>query len=302
MAALISRLFLILVAAIGPSAAFAAQRTYERQLNAPTGGRLTFSTDVGSVAVVGHDAPDVVIHAKLHGAQSFLARFHISVERTSSGVRISAHTAHRDWFDWFQFTPDRVRFVLEVPRDYPIDLHTSGGNLDVQGLSAPVRGMTEGGGIIVRNVAGAINMHTSGGSIKAHGLEGPTKLTTSGGGIDVSDSLGDLDLRTSGGDIRIKNQDGMVYARTSGGSIRAELSGNRGVTLTTSGGGITLLLPQNTRASIEAQSSGGGVTSDFSLSTVQLSTGNHLLGTIGGGGPPIHLHTSGGGIHLAREK
>jgi hypothetical protein len=293
---------LVMATSLGTSVALAAQRTYDNRLSAPPGGRLTFNSDVGSVAVVGRDAPEVVIHAELHGSESFLAGLHISAELTPTGVTISAHSIHGSRGDWFDSVPKRVRFAVEVPRDYPVDLWTSGGHLDVRDLSASVGATTSGGGAFVQNVTGAVNVHTSGGSIEAQHLKGPVEFSSSGGGIDVTDSTGDLDLRTSGGDIRIQDVEGRVHAATSGASIRAELRANRGISLTTSGGAITLLLPHNTHASIDAESGGGRVTCDFPLSAAQIAASSHLLGAIGGGGEPISLRTSGGSIHLAPEK
>lgn len=298
-----ARLLVILVAALCSSAALAAQRSYDKKLDAPPGGRLTLDADVGSVVVVGRDAPEVVIHADLEGSDSFLDGFRISTQQTSSGVTVSARTAHDDWFgwfSWFNFGSTHVRFDLEVPRGYPVDLRTSGGRIDVRDLSANVRARTSGGGVVVQDVSGTINAHTSGGSIEAERLNGPARLTTSGGGIAVTDSTGDLYVRTSGGSIHIQNEDGRVDGHTSGGGIRAQLRANRGVTLATSGGGITLLLPQDTHAAIEAATSGGRVTSDFPVTTTQFAS-NDLRGAIGGGGPPISLHTSGGSIHIEPE-
>lgn len=308
MATSTAKFMVLLAAMLGTSAALAAQKTYDRRLNAPPGGQLIFDANVGSVTVTGHDAPEVVVHGELEGSESFLARFHISTEQTASGVKVSAHMAHSGWFDWFNwfnwfnFGSDRVRFAIEVPRDYPVELRTSGGDIDVESLSASVRGETSGGDIRLQDVAGTANVHTSGGDIDAERLDGAARLTSSGGDIHVADSTGDLDLRTSGGGIRIQNDDGSVHAHTSGGSIRAQLRANRGISLSTSGGSITLLLPQNVHASIDAETSGGGVTSDFSLSTTRIASGEHLLGTIGGGGAPISLQTSGGSIHLEPDE
>ena len=295
-----ARLLLIIAASLGTSVALAAHRTYDNRLNAPQGGQLTFDADVGSVTVVGRDSPEVIVHADLDASESFLSDFHISAERTASGVTISARRSHHDWFGWFNFNfgSTRVRFTVEVPRDYPVHLQTAGGNLEVRDLNASVRGATSGGGIRVQNVTGTIDLHSSGGSIDAQRLEGPSKLSTSGGSIDVADSTGDLDLRTSGGSIHIRDDDGRVDAHTSGGSVSAELRANRGVDLSTSGGSITVRLPQDMRATIDAETSGGRVSSDFPV-TSTFSTGSaHLQGTIGGGGPTIDLHTSGGDIRL----
>ena len=299
-----ARLLLIIVAALGTSAALAAQKTYDKRLEAPPGGRLTFDADVGSVVLVGRDSPEVVIHADVQGSASFVAGFRISAEQNSSGVTVAAHTSHRDWFgwsDWFNFGSTRVRFDLQVPRGYPVELRTSGGRIDVRGLTASVRAATSGGSVAVQDVTGTVDAHTSGGSIEAERLNGPTRLTTSGGGIAVTDSTGDLDVHTSGGSIQIRNVDGRVAAHTSGGGIRVELRANRGVTLGTAGGSITLRLPRDAHGSLEAATSGGRVTSDFPLTTTRTAAGNDLRGSIGGGGPPISLHTSGGSIHIEPE-
>jgi hypothetical protein len=297
----ITRLATILTALLTASIALAAQSTYDKTLDAPAGGRLTFDSDVGSVSVVGSDGHQVTVHAELEGADSSLRRLHIDAEQTPSGVTVSARMERNGWLDWFDFGSIRVHFDVRVPRDYPIDLRTSGGDLDMRDLNAAVDARTSGGGISLQNVDGRAHAHTSGGGIRAERLAGPADLSTSGGSIEVTDSTGDLELHTSGGGIRIQNDDGKVDADTSGGSIRAQLRSNRGIRLVTSGGGITLLLPQNTHASIEAGTSGGGVTSGFSVTTTQFGAKDHLQGTIGGGGPSVYLHTSGGSIRLEPE-
>ena len=293
-----ARLMVIIAATLGTSVALAAQRTYDKRLNAPPGGGLTFQADVGSVSVVGRDAREVVIHADLEGSQSFLADFHITAEQTPSGVTILARKTHEDWFNT---GPTRVRFTIEVPRDYPVDLRTSGGGLDLRDLNAAVRAATSGGGVMVQNVAGKVNVHTSGGSVDAERLQGSSELSTSGGHIDVTDSTGDLDLNTSGGGIQIRDDDGKVDAHTSGGSIRAQLRANHGINLSTSGGSIIVLLPEGIHASVDAETTAGRVTSDFPLSATQVTDRSHLRGAIGGGGAPISLHTSAGDIRLERR-
>jgi len=270
-------LIAIVAATFVTSVAFAAQRTYDKRLDAPPGGQLTFRADVGSVAVVGGDAPEVVVHADIEGSASFLSDFHISAEQTPAGVTVLARKTHSGWSDT---GPTRVRFTIEVPRNYPVDLDTSGGGLDVRNLKAAVHATTSGGSVLVQSVAGTVKAHTSGGR------------------IDVADSTGDLDLDTSGGGIILQDDDGKVRAHTSGGSIRAQLRLNDGISLSTSGGSIMLLLPPDTRASVDAETTAGRVTSDFPISGVQTDDRDHVHGTIGGGGAPISLHTSAGNIRL----
>ncbi len=293
------RLVVAVAATLVTSVALAAHRSYDRQVSAPPGGRLTFQTNVGSVNVVGGQAPEVIVHADLEGSESFLARVHISVGQSGSGVTVSARADHRGWFHWFQFEANRVRFTVQVPGDYPVDVRTSGGDLHVRDLNAAVRASTSGGDAVVRNVAGGVTVHSSGGDIEAEHLNGATELSSSGGDIRIADSKGDLDLESSGGDIHLRNDEGRVHAVSSGGDIRANLPVNQGIRLRTGGGDITLLLPQNTPASIDAESDGGSVTSDLKMGALQMVSGSHLRGEVGGGGPPIDLQASGGDIHLA---
>jgi hypothetical protein len=291
---------MILAATLGTSVTLAAQRTFDKRIDAPPGGQLTFDADVGSISVVGGDGSQVIVHGDLQGSQSYLDRFHISVEQTASGVTISAKTDHSTIFDWFSFgwNWSRVDFTVEVPRNYPVDLRTAGGGLEVRNLSAWVRGKTSGGSIHVQNIAGNVNAHTSGGGITAERLNGSANLSTSGGSIGVTDSAGELSLDTSGGGIRIQNDDGKVDAHTSGGSIQAQLRTNDGITLETSGGSISLRLPRDIHASIDAETSGGDVTSNLPVTTTGTVSSDRLHGETAGGGPPIYLRTSGGSIRI----
>ena len=285
---------MIVALSFAASASFAAGQSFDKRFDAPPGGRLTLETDVGSVIVVGRDTREVVIHAEMSDSD----HLQIAAEQNASGVSVTGHATQHSWFDWLLFSSTRVRFTIAVPRDYPVELKTSGGSLDVRSLTASVKGKTAGGSITVRDVTGPIDAHTSGGNIDAERINGSTQLGTSGGSIEIDDSRGDLDVHTSGGSIDLKSRDGRVKADTSGGSVHAEVRINRGVDLSTSGGSITLLLPENASASIDAKTSGGRVESELLLSSTELAEHAHLRGAINGGGEPVVLRTSGGSIHV----
>ncbi len=289
----------VLVAALLlTSVASAAQSTFDRRLSAPPGGHLTFTTAVGSVTVIGRPAQQVIVHAELQGSKSFLARVHIRTEQTSSGVTIRAHVASGGWFHGFDVGRHRVRFLVQVPRGYPVNLRTSGGHLTVRSVNAAVRAGTSGGSAVVQDVSGPLALYSSGGSIAAQHIDGPIHLSSSGGAIRVVDSTGELRLRSAGGGIRLRHDEGQIRAYSSGGDIRAQLLENQGIDISTGGGDIDLRLPQNTRGSIQARSDGGRITCEFPLSTVQLVAGHHLVATLGGGGPSIFLQSSGGAIRI----
>ncbi len=295
------RALAILVCALAASASSAAEKTYDQRFNAPPGGQLTVNTDVGSVTVVGGNAREVIVHADMSGPNDFLAHLDVKAVQDSRGVTVTAHVPRLVWFywsEWFGLGREHVRFTIDVPRDYPVDIRTSGGGVDVRNLNASLRGTTSGGSIMIRDLAGAITAHTSGGSIDAAELNGRVELRTSGGSIGVTDSTGDLDAQTSGGSIRLEGIDGKVTAVTSGGSVIAEMRTNRGVSLITSGGSIRLMLPTSVGASIDAHTIGGRAESAIPLSTTEVAVRNRLRGAINGGGEPVFLRTSGGSIQI----
>jgi hypothetical protein len=210
---------------LAASASLAGERTFDQRFNAPPGGRLTLDTEVGSVAVVGGDARQAVVHAEISGSDDFLDHLHLSAVQDSQGVTVTGRVERDGWFGWFG--RERVHFTIDVPRDYPVDLRTGGGSLDVRDLKAALRG------------------------------------------------------------------------RTAGGSVDAELRGNRGISLVTSGGSIALSLPATVRASLDAHTGNGHVESNIPLSSTEI-TDHSLLGAINGGGEPIYLRTSSGNIRINR--
>jgi DUF4097 and DUF4098 domain-containing protein YvlB len=284
----------ILSVCFAASASFAAQKSFDKRFNVQPGGHLTLDTDVGSVSIVGRDTREVVIHADMSDSD----HLDVAAEQNSSGVTVTGRVTGRSWLDRLDLTSMRVRFTIDVPRDFPVQIQTSGGSLDVRNLTASVSGKTSGGGITLQDVIGSISAQTSGGGISAARLNGATELRTSGGSIDIVDSTGDLDVRTSGGSIDLNSVEGKVKAVTSGGSVHAAVRVNRGVFLTTSGGTITLLLPERVRASIDAQTSGGRAQSQLPLSSTELAERTHLRGALNGGGEQIFLRTSGGSINV----
>jgi hypothetical protein len=291
------KLTLLLIATMGFVAAYpAADKTFDRHLAAPAGGRLTVDLDIGSASIVGSDGREVFVHATMRGPDDVLSRLTVSTEQDPAGVRVIEHAGavHR----WFGPTTARVQFTIEVPRDYPVLVKTSGGSLDLQSLHASIQATTVGGSITVRDIAGSVGAHTDGGSITGERLNGPSTLIASGGSIHVADAMGDLELHTVGGSIWLENVDGQVSAKTTGGSVYAATLGDHDISILTDGGGIKLSVPATTRASLDARTLGGSVRSDIALGSIERAKHSSLRGTINGGGHSIRLQTTGGSIVL----
>lgn len=270
-------------------AAYAARRSYDKVLDAPAGGQLSFDTDLGSVVVIGRDPSQVVIHAQLEGPESFVDHVHVTAGHDSSGVTISARAADRESphlfsFHWFGVSWERARFVIDVPRGYPVNLRTSGGDVTVRDLSASVRAATSGGDARIESVDGRVDVSTSGGDLHLKALTGIVDVHTGGGDIEAARLDGPAKMSSSGGEMRIVDAMG-------------------GLDLRSGGGDIMILLPKSTHGSIDARSGGGSIRTSFPLSAPQAQADTHLAGTIGGGGGVlISLHSSGGDIDIGTAK
>ena len=290
------KLTLLLITACCLAACQETEKTFDRQLAAPAGGRLRIDLDIGSASVIGSGSREVIIHARMRGSDDDLSQLTISTEQDPSGVTVIEHAS--PWHRWFVPTTARVQFTIEVPRDYPVVVKTTGGSLDLQNLHTSVQATTFGGSTTVRDVMGSVDARTYGGSISVERLNGPATLTASGGAIRISDATGDLDLHTVGGSIWLQKVDGQVNAATTGGSVSAAMLGDHDISLLTFGGGIELTVPATIRASVDARTLGGSVRSDVALSNIVRAGPSSLSGTINGGGHSIRLQTTGGGIQL----
>jgi TonB family protein len=129
----------------------------------------------------------------------------------------------------FQFY---VQFVVTVPATFNLDVSTALGDIETEDIGGRVCLVTQGGNI----TAGRIGMA---GPPPARGERGFAKIETQGGHILLKDVAGDLDAYTAGGHILVGSIDGNARLHTGGGHIRAaKIKGT--ARLETEGGNITV--------------------------------------------------------------
>jgi DUF4097 and DUF4098 domain-containing protein YvlB len=275
-----SAIALLLLAA---GTAHAADKTFDRTFTVAPGGSLIVDADGASIKVSGADTDKVTVHMSVRASEKALAD--MTLDATQKGNEVTA-TMRRvksgKWFDWGSWNTDSS-IEVTVPKRFAVNARTSGGGIDL------------------RDTIGPVKLNTSGGDVAAKNLNGAVWLRTSGGLITADDVRGDVDANTSGGDVRLMNIDGSIKGHTSGGNVRVSLEGaNRGISATTSGGDIELILPRGTTGNVLASTSGGDIATDMPVTTTMLKE-TRLEGTLNGGGQPIEARTSGGSIRLRPE-
>jgi len=134
------------------------------------------------------------------------------------------------------------------------NVSTSGGNIVVKSVGKSLKANTSGGDIEIGDVGGEARVSTSGGDVRVQKVTGNATLSTSGGNIHLASASGTVKANTSGGDISLQNISGSIEAATAGGEVDAELrpSGKGRSKLSSAGGQITLSVPEDAKATIEA--------------------------------------------------
>lgn len=283
------------------SAALAEERTIDKKFPASANGTLTLQTDTGSVVVIGSDADEVSVHVALKGSRSALDKFEVTTASDANGVNVQGHrtAAIRSEWPWFFGEDLRVNYSIQIPRNYRVQIATSGGDMDLRNFNGTTSATTSGGNIKLSALNGDLQTRTSGGDIRAAQIVGVAEMRTSGGSVTVENARGEISARTSGGDMRLRGIDGKLYAHTSGGNIDVDLVGaNRGVDVGTSGGNITLNVPKEFAAAVNAHTSGGDVDCDLPATVAGRQDRSKLKGDINGGGQPLIARSSGGNISI----
>jgi hypothetical protein len=131
-------------------------------------------------------------------------------------------------------------------------------------------------------------------------------LKTNNGGITVSDVRGQIHFDANNGGVHLKRVVGDVSGATVNGGIQVELAGagwdGRQMELSTHNGGVTVAMPAQYSARIQAETGMGRISSDFPVPQDASDRSRKLDFNVGAGGPPIHITTGNGSIRLKRAE
>jgi len=264
-------------------------------------GELYVSTSGGSIKVEGGSGNTVKVEMYVRSSkhsdekikEMLEDEYEIKIGQTGSRVEATAKRLGSGW-NWNGIS---ISFVVYTPKNFVCELNTSGGSLNLSGVSGSRQSMkTSGGSIHAEKISGELDVNTSGGSIHVDELTGNLKANTSGGSINLSDIRGDIDAHTSGGGINIEDVQGYVSATTSGGGITANISKlEKQLILKTSGGSVNATIPSGLGLNLDLR--GNRVNTSLNNFSGE-SKSDRVRGTVNGGGILVELATSGGSVNL----
>jgi len=272
-------------------------KLYEKSFPVKTSEKLTVETPTGDVRIESWDQNEVSI--LVYGNSNAEEKLDFSFEKISSGVKVKAEK-NSEWSSWGNSI--KLTYKIKVPSNFDADIRTSGGDIKLSNTQGELMLKTSGGDITVRNSGGDLVAKTSGGDVKIDSFVGNSELQTSGGDVSVKSISGSVDASTSGGDISLNVNSGETVAHTSGGDIEVNYSGeNKGINLSTSGGSISVKLPDNFNADATLKTSGGSAKCNYSPVNVEKITRSKFVGKLNNGGPELYCSTSGGNVTVSNK-
>ena len=126
-------------------------------------------------------------------------------------------------------------------------------------------------------------------------------VSSANGVVALIGLAGRVVAHTTNGGVSGKELSGGVDARSTNGMVNIDLAsvGSEKISLSTTNGGVSLALPDGARADVSASCTNGSINVS-GLQKFELSeqSRRHVEGRLNGGGTPIELHTTNGGIRV----
>jgi Putative adhesin len=280
-----------------------------KSFNMDTPGNLKVKINGGGISVSSHPGNTIKVEMYVRKgsrwvrpgddvAKEIKEDYDIEISKSANTVSavVERKGAADSWFSWFSSDNISISFTVYVPEKTSCNLNTSGGSIQLSGVTGKQDVRTSGGSLDLDNIRGDMEARTSGGSINIEKYAGTLSAHTSGGPINLQDARGELEVSTSGGGIKLNNVDGSVEASTSGGGIHASVSTiTKYLRLKTSGGSIHAVVP--TGLGMDLNLKGNRVNAKL-INFNGEADKDKVVGSMNGGGIPVVMATSGGSVNL----
>jgi DUF4097 and DUF4098 domain-containing protein YvlB len=255
---------------------------------------LTLETFDGAIEIHSWDRNDVEVEIEKRAIDQALLD-QISIEAEQQGDRIVLRVKGPETIQPRGITvgvriSPTARLRVAVPRRLTLQARTGDGAIRVE------------------NLEGRLAFRTGDGSVTAERLSGDIEVRTEDGSIRMEKADGRLDLETTDGSITLDARPTVLRAKTGDGSIRVEIRGDTGMSdawdISTSDGSITLMLPANFNADIDAETSDGAVRSshpglrEVASDSERPERRRELRTKMGEGGRVLRVRTADGSIRF----
>ncbi len=144
-----------------------------------------------------------------------------------------------------------------------------------------------------------LNIQTSNGKVTLSGFSNGVSVLTSNAQVILTATGGDAQIITTNGKVTVQVHSGGMSIQTSNGDIDCDLAllpATKSAVLNTTSGKVTLRLPPDVSATIEATTTNGTVVITGYRVEYEEQSQNHIRARIGSGAAPVSITTSNGDI------
>jgi len=242
----------------------------------------------GAIEIQSWDKPDVLVEIEKRGpTKEAIDALEVKTSQDGKTIELEVKKPASESLTHFGFhVSASAKLIVWVPR------------------KADVRARSGDGSIRISHIDGRIELHTGDGSIKAEEISGELTLTTGDGSVTVDGAEGRLALETGDGGVNVTGKLGAVRLHTGDGSIVYRSQPGAAMEedwdITTGDGSVSLYLPSEFGAELDAHTGDGSIRNDLSVTSAESPEGNRrtVKGRLGGGGKQLRIRTGDGSIRL----
>ena len=262
----------------------------EKRFTVSGRGDVRVATFDGSIDIQSWDRPDIVIEIEKRGpTKESLDGLQVVSSQKGNLIELEIKAPREESFSGIGLHRTAyAKLIVRVPGE--TDIRASSGD----------------GSIHAERITGSIDLRTGDGSIRASDLSGDITIDTGDGSITVDDADGRLTVDTGDGSVNVSGRvtglelhtgDGSVVLRASAGTVMKEPW-----EITTGDGGVTLFLPPDFAADLDAHTGDGTIRNDLDVEKAGEDTSRRTLrGRIGKGGQTLRVRTGDGSIRLKQN-
>ena len=228
---------------------------------------LHVDTDDGDVNILAGDPGQIEARVTADGFKIGPGDVRVEEHQEGDNVTISVKMPHFN-FSFFGGRHRSVHIDVRVPKDLNLDVHTGDGNVNSQAISGDIR------------------INTGDGHITGTNFDGTLDASTGDGNLQISGRFDSLTLKTG---------DGNIEAQAGGGSNVAN-----NWTVRSGDGHITMRLPADLNANVDAHTGDGSITLDIPITVAGSLSHSSVHGKLNAGGGTLSISSGDGSIHLEK--
>lgn len=224
------------------------------------------------------------------------------------GDTLHVYTRNNNQVISIGFNISNLKLDIYLPADYSkeIKIRTSSGEIKIGKLNVENFIYDASSGNLTGEDFASKNsrIETSSGEVRLTGFGGNLELKTSSGDASIEYALEstNANITTSSGEIKLLNFTGDLDSIAHSGDIKVDYTVfNNKVSMKSSSGEVELTLPIDAQFDIKANTSSGGIKTDFPVAQSGKIDEDILEGTVGNSSNQITISTSSGDVRIIKK-